>query len=1625
MSTMAEPKKLSRQAADRGGPAAPRSRPKRRLALAIPLWFGKGLGTLLLFVVALVGAVLLHLDHPLTRKVAVTRVNQLLSSLFMGTIELKKLDHIGLVGVSGASAVLKDPEGVTVLTAENASARLNVGTLVRGLTGAIRITLTGVHVEKTSVLLSQNDKGELRIANVFLPRDPTPPTSEPSTFHLEIEEGLVDDVHVDNELGLKASADLRHLGVGVQVHPDRITVALDHAGIRTQGLPGAGPAGADLDGFLAATLALPSASGQSLGLHAAIQGTAGTLPVNVVAELDGMNLRADVRAHDPTGERLKTLVPQLPRAVPVDVHVHASGRIAKEAPTDPTPALQAVVHAQAASARVVTFATLVLNDGTGADGLKDPTVSAVARAEHVDLSEILPDGPPSRLGAEIHANATLTAPIAGDFVVDVLESEIQGQAIPSAKLEGTFVDQDVKVKGVVHEPGAPISLTASLERGETVKFSVQTPPIDLASQRRVPRGIATGRASIKADGQLALSTMTLSAKARIDGTDLASNGASAESLSVDVVATGTASNPKLDVHAVGAGVVAPNGMQVRRLEASTRVDVLPSPTLHDVAVSLDGEHSLVKIEAKQVALQNGVAVSGAKVEGFGQPIEAEFAMHGQRLVIKLHAADIDLTSLGHFLSSHAPPELQKIAKGAVADPKQPGVVRAPHPPTKAGVQYPNALPVTGRVALDVDLVVEGRTIDGHADVHAHDLAGFGFTKAKVGLEGQFRGKTSDLTVTADAPPFGQVRAAIEQIQPDGPVLSPTSWKRATFQIEASGSGNLATLRDLQPDLPLSELLGTVKLDVKGARNHPDQLPEVKLHVLTEKLEVAAGADLASRDVDVDLVLAMQDGKVVVDFAANDPKGALLRVEGATDLPAKIPGSVEELADHPVNLQVHVPRRPISQLPPVLGLGDLPGRVQLALSAWGTLREPRFALDFDARGVSPAGTSATTTERRKASRARAAKAGVTPAAKRAARAQKGPVVDALVRASYDGEAARASVMAGAEGRSMLDAQVLLRAKVRDLFSNGGGDPAQASIWNREWDASARVAADELPIEWIPVLGDSGLRGRLGGELVLDGYHKDATMKGAFRIADLRSGRVRYKTARVDVQADNQHANAKVVIDQEGGNLELVAKAGVQWGKRPYPVPTENDTLRIALDAKRFRVAAIQPFVSNYLQQLDGYLDADLDVEVKPHAQTFTTKGQVVFSEGLVQTPFVADEFRDVSFRIVVTPDGTAKLEKFIAHPVEGEIQGSAAAHFAGVEFKGAEATFEIPKRKSIELAVAGLSLGQVYGSAKIAANMRPSTLKGADGKPLSGMVVDINIPNFNAELPGIPSTDVQKLERPEDVRVGMIRGGRFVALPLDGSDLVVEKEDVTRAATSVPTVLQINVGNLDFAVGKLAKVSIAGKPKVTIGETAQVDGQIQVKSGWIDVQGKKFTVENGVVTFAGPDPSNPTVVARAAWAAQDQTRVIAEYIGPVKTGKVELRSEPPRPKNEVLALVLFGNADGMGAGPSNGQSGTSQAGVAVAGGAATEGLGQAVSGLTGLNAQARIDTSTSNPRPEIEVQVAKNVSVGFQTVLGTPPVSQPDTSYGKFSWQFAAHWSLITTIGNKYSSLLDAIWRYRY
>jgi translocation and assembly module TamB len=384
-----------------------------------------------------------------------------------------------------------------------------------------------------------------------------------------------------------------------------------------------------------------------------------------------------------------------------------------------------------------------------------------------------------------------------------------------------------------------------------------------------------------------------------------------------------------------------------------------------------------------------------------------------------------------------------------------------------------------------------------------------------------------------------------------------------------------------------------------------------------------------------------------------------------------------------------------------------------------------------------------------------------------------------------------------------------------------------------------------------------------------------------------------------------------------------------------------------------------------------------------------------------------------------PDGIVRLESLSAFGTTGKLTASGFAQLDGLKLAGAEAVLRIPRSDAMPLALQGASLGTVYGEF----DMKVTSSSGH-----KALNVKIEVPSLHVELPEASTHSVEELDESEpQTHVGVYASpGKFVLLPLDGLD-AQQQIDGTPKASNTLTV-DVHFGqNVEIQRGTELKVDLDGDLEAKIADATEVTGQIRLKTGRIDVQGKPFDIESGTVTFLG-DPSNPEIHVTASWTAGDGTRVYADYVGPLKTGKVTLRSEPARPQNEILALILFGTADGLQpARPTSGPQpdSTTKAGTAV-GGFATAGLSKGLNKLTGLEITAKIDTSGTNPRPEVAVQIARDISLQIAVVLGAlPPGMNQDTTYATIDWRFFKDWSLETTFGNQGTSIADIVWQHRY
>jgi translocation and assembly module TamB len=752
----------------------------------------------------------------------------------------------------------------------------------------------------------------------------------------------------------------------------------------------------------------------------------------------------------------------------------------------------------------------------------------------------------------------------------------------------------------------------------------------------------------------------------------------------------------------------------------------------------------------------------------------------------------------------------------------------------------------------------------------------------------------------------------------------------------------------------------------------------------------------SEDVDVGLDIRNDttSGFTNVSARVTDKKGVVVAFDVKSDLPyAELladPGTAKaKLVRVPVSAKVVVPKRSLDDMPMVLGVKNMSGYVEAQVDVGGTPLEPNVQVVAHAREFRNG----------------------TVALDKAA--------DADVGLTYDGKVADLAVKVATEKREVLSVASHVDAKVKDFL-----EPAPGTT--PDWGATTKIALASFPLETVGPLASRQVKGRISGEAAIDGLNRDARMYAHLGFEKLTIGRAQYDTAKIDVDAGDGKLVAKARLDQKDGFADLSAVTGIQWGKRIAPKIRDDQPIEARLQAKAFRAAAIQPFVEGPVNQLDGRIDADAKALLSPSQKDAKLEGTIAIRDGLVQLSAVGEEFRDLRANVTLHPDGRIEVRDVFARSIQGEVNAKADVKLKGMGLETADASLSIPKKHPLDLAMDGQPVGEVWGDINVNAKTRD------DGKKLA-LVVDI--PRFDVGLPQAMKTGVQELGENEKIRVGVYRDPHtLVKLPLDKEDFEhneVEAKKLAAQADEKRTDIDIRLGRISIKRGNTGEAVLSGNPKITIdgGET-KIVGQIKVDSGWADVQGKKFEIERGTVTFNGETPPNPVVVATATWKAEDDTQVYADFVGPVKTGKVNLRSEPPRPKSELLSLVLFGTSDGANPTPppaGKQPNGTQKAAMGIGGGFAAQGLTEALDDLAGIQATARIDTTSSrNPRPEVEFQVSPKVSVAFSHVIGQPPVTEPpDKNMARLEWRFRNNWAFESTTGDRGRQLFDLIWSKRY
>jgi translocation and assembly module TamB len=1542
----------------------PETRPRRSRARRVLGVIGAVVGTTVTFVTATAAAAVAHLDAAPTRRLVATQVNEILHEQLAGDVAIERIGSLGLHGVDGVRVRVKDPTGMQVLYVDGARVRIRALESARSFLfgkGDIAVPVDAVSIDDVDASIDGDAAGNLRLANAFAPRTPTPPKpKDPNARGVRVDAPNVALkhawIHGVAPGAPPVDADLN--GLEAHAHYDaKLTKAdLDRVDLVTRGLP----RGVDPKGRVAAHLAMPSATGQKMGVEAAFEGAIAGIPTSLQGHMDGQKIDAVLDGHDATGQGMRATFGEVGIQEEVTVHAEAHGELPKVA---------AKAHVALGRGTADLDANVDVSDGTKA-------VAQLA-VRHVDAHAVVPSAPVTDVNLDTHAIVAIakSGAMKGEVQLDTLPGRAAGEALPIAHVHADFTKETAHAVGHVVDPRA----TADFEANMT---TVGTNPIvegrltsNVADFSRLPKVGANmkGHATITADGTVNLGTRSIDARAQVIGGGIAYGTNTVDDVNVLATAGGTMDRPVVDV-GVHAGGLAAGEQKIGSADVRGKVAMANGVTnIHDAHVDIVREGVTVAATANRVQIGGArMSVDGAVITGLGQPIRADVSRDPQVVRIKLDAPSIDLHRVAVLAG-------------------------------KADAVTGGMLSMNGDVSLRRDVA----TGELHAKVDS--LSTNKVQGAKGALDASFDGKSIGLNMNADLGESGRFELATSNVVIGGSPIEAKSWKRAHGRARFAGSVDMNRVASLFPkdQLPVSELRGLAVLTGVIRRDSGDVPPELAIHAHTRGLVIAGKAPgepphdvkhvevvtgvqpwrSEGVDVSVDAKVDATSGFAECAFHAVDKKGTVVALDAKSMLPYREivadPSKAQALLEtSPISAKLYIPKRALVDMPQLVGTKSIPGTVEAELTVGGTALEPRVDFVAHARGVrSPSLPAKMAT-------------------------------DGDVTFAYDGHKGDLVAVVGAEKHEALTMNAHVDLAARDLV-HPTGEPLA-------WGGSAKVKMTSLPLDTLAPLADRRVRGHVSGEATLDDLHKDAKLHAQFAFDQLKIGRAVYKTGAVVVDARNGKVDANVRLEQTDGYANVHATTGLVWGAALVPSADPNANLEAKLDAKAFRAAAILPFATTVVNELDGRIDANATVKIGPGFKDPTLEGNIAYHDGTLQLVALGEEFTNARARITFQPGGLVKVDDVYMRGTDGELTADAQIRTRGFGFSVADASVHIPKRHPLDVSLQGQPYGGVSGDIKLAAR------SSEDGKQIN---VAVAVPTMNVTLPQKMKSGVQQLtEQDEEIRVGTFRDAKtFAKLPLDKDDTEPPPAEKPAAATTID--INVNLGDITVVQGNQARVVLTGNPHIKITNTTQVTGQVSVKEGKIDVQGKQFEIERATVTFQPDDTSNPIVVATAAWTAEDGSKIYADFVGPVKTGKVTLRSDPPRPRNEILAMILFGTADGANASPpppGRAPDGTTKAATSLGGGYAAQGLTEAMDDLTGIQATARIDTSRStNPAPEIEIQIARRISLAFEHILGTPPLSEPDTNLAIVDWRFRKNWSLETTLGDRGKVEVDGVWTKRY
>ena len=1234
----------------------------------------EGVALVLIFITAMVAAVVLHSNLEPARKVIASGLTELVDTQLRGRIEFIGLENIGPGGFGTREINVYDSHGEKVLTSQDTRIRFGVTSLLWSIiTGpGININIAHVRIESAHVELELDEEGELTLADAFTPilvasPDEDPDDSGPAVY-LSIPQ--IELGRATSRIRLPglppAWGRVREARASLSVSPERAIVDVPQFGAVIRGIARRRARGTG-------SVHVEAPGGTTVGFA----GFIGDVSVDTEVRIAESFLAVDVSIPRAEPQAMRELLPGWPVQVPVLARLHGEGHL---------PELKVSGELRAEDQPVQTDGTLKLNP---------VSLELNLQADAFDLRAFFPDGPATQvpvkgkleLGADENG-------VRGKATARTGASEIVNIQLPEFDWALTFDENGAR--GTAKAAGGKVPLTADWRVDSEGAINIDAraprmairdfmPELDVlqgdfapTAKVRIYDGRITGSASAQLFNfgagvfHLGVGGLGFNLRGDIDRPlswqiDGSVHGESAELGPLEFDKATFSAKGRLGHPEVSAALQTVGGATV---SANAALDLAPDFQIRDLDVLVKSAKAEIAASANTFMISKGALVATQlKITGAGGEVSGDIKISEESLAIDLTGHDVDLAVVGRALD---------LPEGTL----------------------------TGRLNVDADVVTAADELvrgEVHFGLGAGSIGDIRNVSARINASFHHRKFTGSASVYA--PKVGSLGAVWDIELADEPSLI-TAWRDATGSTQVQVNGlDLKRMTELVPSVDWPKMTGLLHAQVDGQRPSAGDFPSVYAFLRTEGLTIETTDEggegsrslLGGADVQLSLgVNGVTGESVVAGVLSGSDKQPLLSASGTIVL--DIPKIVEDpsafsslILTTPIQVSVQIPERAMNELPyDIIGLGVM-GQVAGRASLKGTLLTPDVTAELTLKEF-----------KMRSSRL------AFP-------------IDGTVRLAYTQATSELSLKGVLEtsGRQVADINVSGRVPWQGIV---GGERGQSV----DWSAKASATLTGFPLQVIPFFADRKIAGDVDGAItVIQEGSPKATAK--LDIENLRVQGLPLGDAEFSVRSNGPKLEMRLEGKAKSGTFVTRLLASVDWQDFP-PSFSAGTPIRAEIKASNYDAVILLPVLDQVFAEFHGQFDSDLSVVLEPPSTaggdwsggitgTTALKGITAQFEGLglelTNLSMNATATRTASGTTIDLPDIKATSGD------EGKISGSGAVFLKGLAFDHAEAKLTVDQTP---MYLEGVNRGTATGDASF------KITKNGDH-----MLVDIQLPKLEAEL----------------------------------------------------------------------------------------------------------------------------------------------------------------------------------------------------------------------------------------------------------------------------------------------------